>query len=105
MELLQTLVGWFLRSLEDGSAPLVPKKLCSTLVTFFIHFSHLWPNCVQHLVYCLDVGHSVPVDKVDDAPLTPDLVGRLHRAKLRGAVWFSSSLVNEVDKTDWESTK
>ncbi|KAH8889540.1 ARM repeat-containing protein [Thozetella sp. PMI_491] len=104
-ELLQTLLGWFMRSLEDGSAPLVPKKLCSTLVTFFIHFSHLWPNCIRHMLCCLDIGHSVSVDKTDEALPTPDLIGALGRARLRAAIWFASSLVGEVGKTDMASSK
>ncbi|KAK3692694.1 armadillo-type protein [Podospora appendiculata] len=104
-ELLQNIVGWVLQSLVDGSSAFVTKKLCSALITFFIHFPHLWPSCLRHFLYCLDIGRSTPVESLDDALQTNIIVGNLDRRKLTVAVWFATTLVEEVGKTDMNSPK
>lgn len=103
-ELLQSLIGWFVRSLADGSGSLVIRKLASALVTFFIQFSNLWPDCVPHLLYCLDLGHVVPRDEAKSAPI-PDLVVSLNEASFLAAIWFTTVLVEEVGKTEMKSQK
>jgi hypothetical protein len=70
-----------------------------------VHFSHFWPNCVRHLVYCLDLGRGAPVDNLDDALSTEILVAKLDRQKLSVAIWFATTLVEEVGKTDMSATK
>ncbi|KAL2017293.1 hypothetical protein VTK56DRAFT_2316 [Thermocarpiscus australiensis] len=103
--LLQNIIGWVIQSLVDGAGAFVTKKLCSALVTYFIHFSHLWPGCVRHFVYCLDIGRGAPVESLDDALETDVLISKLGRQKLRAAVWFATSLVEEVGKTDMNAPK
>ncbi|KAK4106167.1 hypothetical protein N658DRAFT_563094 [Parathielavia hyrcaniae] len=103
--LLENLVGWVMQSLADGAANFVVKKLCTALVTYFMHFSHLWPNCTRHFIYCLDLGRGAPVDSLDDALGTDVLVTKLDRQKLRLAIWFVTSLVEEVGKTDMTAPK
>ncbi|KAK0629841.1 armadillo-type protein [Bombardia bombarda] len=104
-ELLQNIVGWVLQSLVDGSAAFVTKKLCSALVTYFIHFSHLWSGCFRHFLYCLEIGQSAPAASLDEGLQTSAIVERLDSCKLRAAVWFATSLVEEVGKTDMNSVK
>ena len=94
-----------MRSLADGSGPVVIRKLCSALVTFFIHFSQYWPNCVQHLVYCLDIGRAVPVDDANDATPTAEIIRSLEESKLLAALWFAASFVEDVGKTEMNSQK
>ncbi|KAK4123252.1 hypothetical protein N657DRAFT_646000 [Parathielavia appendiculata] len=103
--LLENLIGWVIQSLADGAANFVIKKLCTALVTYFMHFSHLWPNCIRHFIYCLDLGHGAPIDSLDDALGTDILVTKLDRQKLRLATWFAASLVEEVGKTDMTAPK
>ena len=103
--LLQNIIGWAIQSLADGASPFVTKKLCSALVTFFIHFSHLWPRCIRHFVYCLDVGRGTPVESLDDALDADILVSKLDRRTLRAAVWFATTFVEEVGKTDMNAPK
>jgi uncharacterized membrane protein len=103
--LLENLIGWVIQSLADGAANFVIKKLCTALVTYFMHFSHLWPNCTRHFIYCLDLGRGAPVDGLDDALQTDILVAKLDRQKLRLAIWFATSLVEEVGKTDMTAPK
>ncbi|KAK4169230.1 importin-13 [Cladorrhinum sp. PSN259] len=101
--LLESIINWTIQSLNDGAGSIVTRKLCSALVTYFVHFSHLWPSCVRHFIYCLDLGRGTQADAVDDALATNLLVEKLNREKLRGAVWFAMTLVEEVGKTDMNS--
>ncbi|KAK3368200.1 armadillo-type protein [Podospora didyma] len=103
--LIENIVGWVLQSLADGSGAFVTKKLCSALVTYFIHFSHLWPSCVRHFVSCLDIGRAFPPDALDDTLPTKELVLKLNGQQTKLAVWFIASLVDEVGKTDMNSPK
>lgn len=103
--LLESIIGWTIQSLADGAGNFVTKKLCSALVTFFMHFSHLWPNCVRHFLYCLDLGYGDPVRSLHDSVQVDLLVGNLDRQKLRAAIWFATLLVEEVGKTDMNATR
>lgn len=103
-QLLQSLIDWFVRSLSDGSMALVIRKLASALVTFFVHFSHLWPNCVHHLLYCLDIGHAVPRDESKNAPPS-DLISSLSESSFLAAIWFITALVEDVARLDMKSAK
>ncbi|KAL2156546.1 hypothetical protein VTH82DRAFT_1291 [Thermothelomyces myriococcoides] len=103
--LLENIISWTIQSLADGAGSFVVKKLCTALVTFFMHFSHLWPNCIRHFIHCLDLGRGAPVGSLDDALPTDILVGKLDRHKLRLAIWLATSLVEEVGKTDMSAPK
>lgn len=104
-ELLQNILGWTIASCAQGVAPFVIKKLCIALVTFFIHFSQLWPSCLRHFLYSLDLGRATPIEALDDALQTEILVNNLELSKLKVAIWFATSLVEEVGKTDMNSIK
>ncbi|KAL8328816.1 hypothetical protein RB597_004527 [Gaeumannomyces tritici] len=104
VELLQNLIGWFVRSLNDGSGPLVTKKLSSALVTCYIHFSQLWPDCVAHLLHCLHTGQSVPVPVAPPVPVS-SLVQQLDFIRLRAALWFAATLVEDTAKTDMNTLR
>ncbi|KAK3997272.1 putative importin [Cladorrhinum sp. PSN332] len=101
--LLESIINWTIQSMNDGAGPIVTRKLCSALVTYFVHFSHLWPSCVRHFIYCLDLGRGTRADAADDALTTNVLVEKLDQQKLRVAVWFAMTLVEEVGKTDMNS--
>lgn len=103
-QLLLSLIGWFTRSLTDGSGAIVIRKLASALVTFFIHFSQLWPDCVHHLLYCLDIGRAVDRDESKNAP-TSELISSLDDARLLAVIWFITVFVEEVAKTEMKSQR
>lgn len=103
-QLLLSLVGWFVRSLTDGSGAIVIRKLASALVTFFIHFSQLWPDCVHHLLYCLDLGRAFTRDESKNAS-TSELIAALDEARLLAVIWFITVFVEEVAKTEMKSQK
>ncbi|PQE11950.1 importin 13 protein [Rutstroemia sp. NJR-2017a BVV2] len=102
---LQRIIGWLIRSLSSGSGPLVIRKLCTTLVTYFLHFSSSWARCIPHLIYCLCLGEAVPYRKLEDAPSTAVLSQNLTDDKSLAVLWFAATLVEEVGKTDRNSMK
>ncbi|KAH6624230.1 armadillo-type protein [Chaetomium sp. MPI-SDFR-AT-0129] len=104
-ELLENLIGWTIQSITDGAGNFVIKKLCTALITYFMHFSHLWPSCIRHFLYCLDLGRGASVDSLDDALSTEILIGKLNSYKIRAAIWFATFFVEEVGKTDMGAPK
>lgn len=103
--LLEVTIGWLLQSLNDGTPNFVLKKICTVLVTHFIYFSQHWPKCVRQLLYCLDLGRSAPFEALDESLDTGLLVGSLDPRKTWVAIHFASALVEEVAKTDLNSSK
>ncbi|KAM7199107.1 Armadillo-type fold [Naviculisporaceae sp. PSN 640] len=95
-ELLSTLISWVLQALAEGSAAFVIKKLCVALVTFFQNWPSLWAHCLRHFIYCLDVGHPVPPESVDEKLPITVLVEGLEVPKLKVAIWFAATLVEKA---------
>lgn len=81
------------------------RKLCSTLVVYFLQFSGSWTKCIKHLTYCLCMGRVTPYDAIDEAPEEQQLVQNLTDKKATVVFWFASNLVEEVGKTDSTSMK
>ncbi|RAL67764.1 hypothetical protein DID88_008494 [Monilinia fructigena] len=102
---LQRIIGWLVKCLNSGCGPLVVRKLCTTLVTYFLHFSGSWARCIAHLTYCLCLGEAVPYHKLEDAPAMTVLAQNLPDDKNLAILWFSATLVEEVGKTDSNSMK
>jgi len=103
--LLQTLIGWLIRSLENAEGVLVIRKLCSTLVAYFLQFSATWTRCLKHLIDCLCRNEALPYEALEEAPETATLVQNISNAKSVALFWFATSLVEEVGKTDSNSMK
>lgn len=103
--MLQRIIGWLIKCLNSGCGPLVVRKLCTTLVTYFLHFSGSWARCIAHLTYCLCLGEAVPYLKLEDAPTMAVLAQNLPDDKNLAILWFSATLVEEVGKTDSNSMK
>ncbi|KAK2000503.1 hypothetical protein LX36DRAFT_654334 [Colletotrichum falcatum] len=104
-ELRQNLVGWFVKSLDDGSGAMVIRKLSSALVTFFLCFPAQWEFCIRHLCCCLSEGTALPEERVDGSVDISRVLETLHSRKLQAALWFSGSLVDEASKIEMNSAK
>jgi hypothetical protein len=99
--LLHSLTSWLIRCVDTSEGSLVMRKLCSTLVAYFMQFSTSWTKCIKHLMYCLCITAPVPFDDPPSgAPTTAVLVHELSDDKAIPILWFASSLVEEVGKTD-----
>jgi hypothetical protein len=60
---------------------------------------------VRHLICSLYKGDAVPLTSMDQYPATADLVRALNRPQAVAALWFLSTLVEEVGKTDSNSIR
>ncbi|KAF7525217.1 hypothetical protein G7054_g11163 [Neopestalotiopsis clavispora] len=96
------LIDWLLKCLEVGAGAIVIRKLCSALVTHFIHFSHIWPLCLRHVLLCLQNNQS---DFPQLQGSVEDAVASLTPQKSVAVVWFATALAEEAEKTDPKSTK
>ncbi|KZL75180.1 importin 13 [Colletotrichum incanum] len=104
-ELRQNLVGWFVKSLDDGSGAMVVRKLSSALVTFFLSFPAQWEFCIRHLCCSLSEGTALPQERVDGSINISHILQALHSRKLQAALWFSGALVDEAAKVEMNSAK
>jgi hypothetical protein len=91
--------------MEISEGALVVRKLCSTLVAYFMKFSASWERCVKHLMYCLCTNEARPYSSLAEAPETAVLVQNLTDAKAVAVFWVAATLVEEVGKTDSNSMK
>ncbi|KAI1479635.1 ARM repeat-containing protein [Daldinia eschscholtzii] len=105
VSVLQKLITFLITSLRDGTAGFVVKKLCSTLVTYFIHYSHTWPRCIRHLSYCLESRTYVPIEDADNSSPYEDIVQSLDVENLYAVLWFAQILPNEAEKIDTKPIK
>lgn len=94
------LVGWLVKLVEQDAPALVIKKICSTLVVFFIRFSGSWPNCIRHLVCCLAAGRAGRAEEFAGMPTSTHLLKQLDAQGKLALLWFTANLVEEVGKVD-----
>ncbi|KDN66221.1 hypothetical protein CSUB01_08047 [Colletotrichum sublineola] len=104
-ELRQNLVGWFVKSLDDGSGAMVIRKLSSALVTFFLFFPAQWEFCIRHLCCSLSEGTALPQERIDGSINMSHILETLHSRKLQAALWFAGSLVDEAAKIEMNSAR
>ncbi|WQF75826.1 Putative armadillo-like helical protein [Colletotrichum destructivum] len=104
-ELRQNLIGWFVKSLDDGSGAMVIRKLSSALVTLFLCFPSQWELCIRHLCCSLSEGSALPSERADGSISTSHVLHTLHSRKLQAALWFSGALVDEAAKVEMNSAK
>lgn len=105
-DLLQTLINFLIKALNNNEGALVVRKLCSTLVAYFLQFSGRWTRCLNHLTYCLSKDQAVQyAEVIDTVPGTENLVESLSPQKVVALFWFSGGLVEEVGKMDSNSMK
>ncbi|KAI1213410.1 ARM repeat-containing protein [Annulohypoxylon truncatum] len=105
VSVLNKLISFLVTSLRDGTAGFVVKKICSTLVTYFVHYSHTWSKCIRHLSCSLDKRASVPIDGIDDTSPFGSVVQSLEIENFYAITWFARFLANEAEKIDTKSTK
>ncbi|KAI9746575.1 MAG: hypothetical protein M1818_000288 [Claussenomyces sp. TS43310] len=103
--LLRKIITWLILCLDEGVGPLVIRKLCSTLVVYFLHFSASWTMCIKHIIFCLAVNEAVSTNAIENAPETTMLMRSLGTGKALAVLWFSTALAEEVGKTDANNIK
>ena len=105
LQLLYQLIRWLTLRIKSNEGPLVIKKLCTALVAYFLQSSASWERCLLHLICSLSQGE--PVDYAVMESQHPDIaslvVTSLGPTHLLTAIWFATTLVDEVGRTSSES--
>ncbi|KAI1129600.1 armadillo-type protein [Nemania abortiva] len=105
LSVLRNLITWLINSLDDGSGPVVIRKLCSALVAYYIHYSHTWPKCIRHLIHSLDRNAFVPIEESAGSLPLELIIPELTTQKFLAATRFATALAEETDKVDTKSTQ
>ncbi|KAI0860991.1 armadillo-type protein [Xylaria cubensis] len=105
LSVLQNLITWLVHSLNDGSGNIVIRKLCSALVTYYIHYSHTWPTCIRHLILSIDRNAAVPIAEVEGSPPLEQVIQELDTQKFLAASWFAAALAEDIGKIDHRAPK
>ena len=103
--LLDRLLLWLVRLADVGEGPLVLRKLCSTLVAYFLRPSVSWDHCVRHVICCMRFGDIISRDNLSSMPPTGDMLSHLDALKIKTVLWFAAALVEEVGKTNPDSAQ
>lgn len=100
------LLGWLVRLVGESAGNLVVRKLCSTLVTFFIRFPDSMAQPVRLLLCALAVGRAGTMEEFAAAvPETEVLLRTLPEERKMAALGFCAMLVEEVGKVDANNIK
>lgn len=102
-QLLSTLINYLLRYIRTDAGPLVIRRLCSTLVDYFLTFSASWNLCIRHLVYCLSIKDAVSYSRLERANNSITLLQTLNANEYQVLLWFSTAVAEMVDRTDVNS--
>ncbi|KAL8734875.1 MAG: hypothetical protein Q9166_001227 [cf. Caloplaca sp. 2 TL-2023] len=99
--LLHRLLQLLTLRTNAGDGALVTKKLCTALVAYFLRPSVSWDRCLLHLVCCLGEGNAVSYEQLMSSSYTEasQVVQSLEKPQLLTALWFATTLVEEVGKT------
>ncbi|KAL8782535.1 MAG: hypothetical protein Q9213_005300 [Squamulea squamosa] len=105
--ILHRLLEWLISRLKSNERAKVIKKLCAALVAYFLRSPASWARCLLHLICSMSEGK--PVNYVDMMSVhyqyATQKVKILDQSQLRTALWFATTLVEEVGKTDSESIR
>ena len=103
--LLQRLLTWSIQLVHAREQAFVLRKLCSALVAYFLRPSTTWNKCVRHLTCCFAAGKHVTFEETTQFSSTFKLLPSLSTLQLKTLVWFSTTLVEEVGKTSFQSSQ
>ena len=90
------LISWLVRSSHEGETPLVLRKLCSTLTTYFIRSPQLWYAPLGTVVASLAANEVVATAPEQLATVA----AALNESQIVLSLWFASTLADEVSRLD-----
>ena len=79
---------------------MVVRKVCASLVAYYLRPEGKWKQSIRHLILCLHEGVVVPNDLLERLPATTSVIGRLEVPHMLAVLWFAGGLVEEVSKTN-----
>ena len=98
ISLLDRLIESLVRLLNAGDSQRVIRKLCSSLVTYYLRPAVTWKQCIRHLVLSFNEGRAVPNATVTQGPETGPVAAKLGLPCITAILWFAGALVEEVGK-------
>ncbi|KAM0719413.1 hypothetical protein Q7P37_005318 [Cladosporium fusiforme] len=99
---LQRLIHWLVRLVNQGESPMVIRKLCSTLVTFFTRAPIRWQRPLYHLLCSFRHGDALSSEEVTTIDVhSSQLIPALSSAQLISLYTFSSTLADEIGKIEF----
>lgn len=99
---LQRLISWLARLVNQGETPMVLRKLTSALVTYFLISPAQWKRPLYHLMRSLRHGDAAPSDGTTDISVE-QLVQTLDSAQLTTLLWFAGSLAEDAGRIEHSS--
>ena len=103
--LLERLLLRTIQLINAGETSLVVRKLCNTLVAYFLRPNILWHRCIRHIVHCFNAGTVITSQETEQRPITIEDFSNLNQSQLLAVLWFASGLVDEVAKLDNNSVQ
>ena len=105
MHLLKHLFSWLADSLNSGTTALVPRKLSSAVGTFFLHYHLLWQNSIHHLAtFLASRTFHDPQTLTRPESLVSSCEAMLEK-NVQALLWVTSSIMEDVVRVEWNSTK
>ena len=98
MSLLDRLIEWLIRLVNARDSQLVIRKLCSSLIAYYLRPLGRWKQCIRHLVLSFNQGHVVNSNTLAQDTKLGQVATKLSQSCLMTILWFTAGLVEEVGK-------
>jgi len=98
--LLTKLLDWLVKCVKANDKFLVLRKLCSTIVTYFVLPNVTWDIAVRHVLCCLQSGQALPGQVLARFPPTKDLLQLLQPAQLKLLQIFATDVAEYAARID-----
>lgn len=105
IELLVSLLNWYLESILSRTSLLVTRKLSSALAAFLIRFHALWQHYIPHLVTCLATGQVDDPRKHGSFDHYLSALEHLDSSRVRAGLWVVENIMDDALKLDLNSTR
>ncbi|KAL7787016.1 armadillo-type protein [Trichoderma ceciliae] len=100
IELLVSLLEWYLSALQQKTGLLVVRKLSSALATYFLYFHRLCSRYVFHLLVCLASNRAWQPGTIDDSVDFNTISDSLEGIHLHAAILVISNILEDVTRID-----
>ncbi|KAK4569879.1 member of the karyopherin-beta [Recurvomyces mirabilis] len=90
------LTSWLAHAVSQHNSAMVVRKLCATLVTYYIRLSFLWDRPICTIAHTLHTGN----EDADHLPGIDSTLPRLNQYQVVALLWFSATLADEVSRLD-----
>ena len=94
---------WLIRLVNTGETRLVIRKLCSSLIAYYLRPAGIWKDCIRHIVLSFNEGRVVPSNTLTQGSNIGPVAAKLSPRCQLAILWFAGGLVEVVGKTDTAS--